>query len=494
MREFLSTGKHDLCDQVPRTVQAKDVNRRAVFAASEVGLGREGIKAICEIFDMPPPVNVTAWATHEHELLKQQRVAVQEMLEDNRKELQQSDIENTKTPAAVSFDGTWAKRGFTSNHGVGFAISADTGKVIDYSIVSKSCNACKLKLRNLSEAEYEEWRATHDCPGDYEGSSPSMETACAKQIWERSKSLNLEYRYMVSDGDSKAFNEIWDTYGVCDSCKTHHSLDKSSKEYKEWRDSEEYKKSEDEHALGSTECRRVEKLDCINHVSKRMGKALRTVQEKRGKLPDGKPVGGRSGRLTTKTIQKLQNYYGKAIRNNVKKGILSADEKLKAVKAMKREIKAGLYHSCKLPSKERHKFCPENSWCSFKTTGREVAPKSHHLDPVFCAHLEPIYDRLSEENLLRRCLGGYTQNPNESVNSLVWSRCPKHKWFGRGRVEMAVVSAALQFSAGATAKHRVMSLAGIPPGSSTMKASSRRDSLRVQKAETRSTEQYKSSS
>ena len=44
------------------------------------------------------------------------------------------DEEFTSVP--VSFDGTWAKRGFTSNHGVGFVISADTGKVLDYAVVS----------------------------------------------------------------------------------------------------------------------------------------------------------------------------------------------------------------------------------------------------------------------------------------------------------------------------------------------------------------------
>ena len=34
--------------------------------------------------------------------------------------------------AAVSFDGTWAKRGFTSLTGVVFVIYVDTGEVFDY--------------------------------------------------------------------------------------------------------------------------------------------------------------------------------------------------------------------------------------------------------------------------------------------------------------------------------------------------------------------------
>ena len=70
-------------------------------------------------------------------------------------------------------------------------------------------------------------------------------------------------------------------------------------------------------------------------------------------------------------------------------------------------------------------------------------------------------------------------------------RCPKHKWFGRKRVEMAAISAILQFSSGATAKHRVMELADIPAASQTSQASSRRDNLRVRKAQKRVSDQYK---
>lgn len=41
--------------------------------------------------------------------------------------------------AAVSFDGTWAKRRLTSFTGVVFVIAVDTGEVLDYHILSKEC-------------------------------------------------------------------------------------------------------------------------------------------------------------------------------------------------------------------------------------------------------------------------------------------------------------------------------------------------------------------
>ena len=93
----------------------------------------------------------------------------------------------------VSIDGTWAKEGFfSSNHGVGFVISTDTGQVLDYAGISKACNACKINQKRLSQEDFELWRADHDFVGGYEGSSPSMEAEYAKILWNRSKDHGLD--------------------------------------------------------------------------------------------------------------------------------------------------------------------------------------------------------------------------------------------------------------------------------------------------------------
>ena len=58
----------------------------------------------------------------------------------------------------------------------------------------------------------------------------------------------------------------------------------------------------------------VEKLECVGHVQKRVGARLRKLKNTdKAKLSDGKPLGGK-GRLTEKVINKLQNYFGLAIR------------------------------------------------------------------------------------------------------------------------------------------------------------------------------------
>lgn len=125
----------------------------------------------------------------------------------------------------------------------------------------------------------------------------------------------------------------------------------------------------------------------MGHVQKRMGKALRDIQQQKGKLPDGKLVGGRPGRLTKPAIEKLQKYYGRTIRNNTKKGELTTEETERTIKAMQNEIKAGSYHSCKLPDKKRYKNCLSNSWCSYKRTGKPIENKGHQLNPIIVEHL-----------------------------------------------------------------------------------------------------------
>ena len=174
-----------------------------------------------------------------------------------------------------------------------------------------------------------------------------------------------------------------------------------SKEYISWTASSDYKEWEEGHLQGTADCNRVIKLDCIGHVQKRLGKALYDFQKSTTKLEDGKPVKGSNGRLTKTAIEKLRKYYGKAVRNNVSRGISTTEERDRAVANMGTEIKAGLYHCLKLPLKERRQYCPSNSWCKYKK-GSPCPDKPHHLDPVFKKCLEPIYDRLSDPTLLAR--------------------------------------------------------------------------------------------
>ena len=197
-------------------------------------------------------------------------------------------------------------------------------------------------------------------------------------------------------------------------------------------------------------------------------------------MKDRKSVGRKGHRLSDKTIDKLQEYYGKAIRCNVSRNAKSEQEINSALKSMQDAIFAVLYHSVMLPdTKKRHKICPKHadSWCQYVRTKKEVDPKVHYLDSVFLDFLLPLFTRLSDRTLLLRCLPGYSQNQNESLNGIVWTKAPKHKYKGPKAIKMAGISAVLQFDSGSKAQHSVMTLAKTPPNEYTVQAGVTKDKL-----------------
>ena len=135
---------------------AVDINRRMVFSACEMGVGREAIAVMCEILNMPPPCQTEAWSDHSQALYKAHKDAVDEKLAKARANVHElrrkenPDLnEDDDIEIAVSFDGTWSKRGFTANFGIGFVISADSGQVLDYGFASKISVQCSRKNKNF---------------------------------------------------------------------------------------------------------------------------------------------------------------------------------------------------------------------------------------------------------------------------------------------------------------------------------------------------------
>ena len=106
----------------------------------------------------------------------------------------------------------------------------------------------------------------------------------------------------------------------------------------------------------------VQKLECVGHVQKRLGSRLRSLKKRLGKTPleDGKPVGDK-GRLTENRIDKLQVYFGKAIRQNTH-----------SIRAMQTAIMAIWHHGKSTNDNPDHGLCPEgeNTWCGFQ---RDIA-------------------------------------------------------------------------------------------------------------------------
>lgn len=164
------------------------------------------------------------------------------------------------------------------------------------------------------------------------------------------------------------------------------------------------------------------------------------------------------------------------------------------VETMRRAILAVLYHEVKLADDaERHSYCPdsEESWCQFKRT-KSMEDKPHHLDPIFLDLFMPTFVRLSDPVLLERCLNGYTQNQNESLNALIWKRCPKFLWRGPTEIQVGTKLAVLQWNSGShIGRQAILDQMSLPYEEHTQAASIEKDARRVRDSLYRASEQQK---
>ncbi|KAL8594364.1 hypothetical protein ACOMHN_032952 [Nucella lapillus] len=80
-----------------------------------------------------------------------------------------------------------------------------------------------------------------------------------------------------------------------------------------------------------------------------------------------------------------------------------------------------------------------------------------------------------------------TQNANESLHPVIWSRCPKETFASRSKVELATLIAVGQFNMGSTASHILMAAQGLSVGQDTLRLGKVRDKARKRNSQ-RSTE------
>eukprot|EP00795_Rhopilema_esculentum_P017083 gene17083-8600_t len=122
---------------------------------------------------------------------------------------EEKDQETNHTECDVMLDGTWRKRGFSSLQGAVTAISAKTGKCLDFETLNKVCHGCSTWKSKPDCPEKEKWLAEHNCATNYHGSAPAMEPEGVKRIFLRSEELHqLQYTGYIGDGDSKAYNNV----------------------------------------------------------------------------------------------------------------------------------------------------------------------------------------------------------------------------------------------------------------------------------------------
>ena len=262
---------------------------------------------------------------------------------------------------------------------------------------------------------------THEplCTSNHSGSARKMEVDAIIEMFGRSETLlGVKYANYVGDGDSKTYSSI---------CKAVPYEDLA-----------------------------VQKKECIGHVQKRMGTRLRNMK----KMTKG--LGGK-GKLTGKMIDKLTVYYGLPIRRNAH-----------SVQKMKNDIWATFYHYGSTDDNPQHEKCPpgDESWCEWqralaalpnKTVKKKIKIPGfvHSYKPLpadVLKAIEPIYNDLSKDELLERCLGGFTQNSNESYNQLIWKLSPKYLSGGAVTVGIAAYLSACNIIFGGCFEFRTNTL------------------------------------
>lgn len=390
---------------------------------------------------------MAASAKERQEILAESRAAVRRAHEALDPSLKNKKI----LEIAVSYDGSWQKRGHTSLFGIGVVVDLLTGLVVDFFIVSKYCHMCAITQAELDpdSPEYKIWEEGHKedgCLKNYSGTSGGMEQFAALILWQRSEAeCGMRYTTMLSDGDSKTISHL-----------------NNAKPY------------------GADVV--IIKEECVNHVSKRLATALDKLPAS-VKNTHGVSIGGvGDGKLKKELIPSLQTYYRLSITRNAPN-----------VQAMQKDIMATLKHCSSTNENPDHEDCPkgEESWClynRYKSSKNKDKQFNHkkmdvQLSKEVVKYMVPVYEHLSCPELLERCVRAGTQNSNESLHNKIWAGCPKTIFPSKSRVESAALTAIGEFNMGASAFQRVRSRSReVEMASPTKTIAERRDQRRLQKA------------
>ena len=393
----------------PKAGKRRDVNVRAVLGCRESGISHPRLKSLFAIMNLTTPLHPSTFNYISQEVHDASIRAAEKVMNDAAAYIRSKYEDGTFQPlnkrptasgvpvSAVSYDGAWQTRGYSSHHGIGVAIDLETTLVVDTEVMSNYCPGC-LRSPEDDTKEWDAWWEKHkpDCQNNHNGSAKLMEKAAAQAIFKRSICKRcLLFGTMLCDGDSSAYDGIRFVYDNFE------------------RDKE----------------------DCVNHIAKRMFNALMNLKKSNKKAFDRK--------LTEHMITKITNIYAA----NLKRAAPDVDK-------MRSDVIGGIFHMAATDKNPNHKKCPDgvDSWCSYKRAiaNDETPPKhkptyKHSIIPL----IYPVIMRLTDKDLLARCARMKTQNANESFNSLVWKRAPKTEYRCKRSIETAVALATLDLNCGA---------------------------------------------
>ena len=154
---------------------------------------------------------------------------------------------------------------------------------------------------------------------------------------------------------------------------------------------------------------------------------------------------------------------------------------------MQRAVWATYFYISSSNAHSLHSFCPKgpDTWCSCNKPRANGESYDHdekkrtHLTGAVMLELKPIFKNLSQPSLLKKCVHGKEQNPNESLNTVIWKRIPKITFVHLKTLENGIYNAISTYNDGNIAYCRVLNRLGIDPKKNCIKAMKKFDMNRI---------------
>ena len=411
-----------------------EINKRALMAVHTTSASWEDFRLMCSILDLKPPdknmskTQLSMFMSASTTLAKRSMKFAGEEAYSHAAAV--GDSPSGLRECAVSFDASWHRRGHYSNQGFAAAIETVSGKILDYSLYDRVCYSCSKwpeSRRSSFPEEFEDYWSAHKefCTANFKGTSQSMESTGAIDVWRRSiETHNLAYGTYIGDGDSSSFKNLLQ--------------------------SDPYS--------GKVPIRKEE---CIGHVQKRLKKRLM------------KKCSG-STSLSQCKADRIAHLYALVVIQH--RGQTAA------------EIRDGL-QVLLIHTKEDHDHCPfgGDSWCYlqkkvalYESEGGHAPPTTRepYLSPPEFARAVEVFKLFGSLSFCSTITLGKTQNSNESLHNMLWHNSPKSKHVGQKSLVASTALAVLSFNDGSLSYSRVMEELGLTISHHTILYLSRRDRLR----------------
>ncbi len=157
-----------------------DINTRSVLAFRGIGCGHSAMSDWAGVMNMPYTLSRDSYTKTHERIEVSSSITFDEISNQSRAAIEKAYAELGIHPdgdgilnVAVSYDGSWQKRGYSSHNGMGFVIELVTGLPFDYEVLSNFCFKFKAVERKDLDPE---WLKNHkeNCSKNFDGTASAM--------------------------------------------------------------------------------------------------------------------------------------------------------------------------------------------------------------------------------------------------------------------------------------------------------------------------------